>query len=58
MLENMKANKGLRQRMAQAETIEELEKLAGAAINYQQASRHTRQRWANTIARREKELLD
>lgn len=49
---------GLRQRIAQAETAEEVNGLLGEAFNLKPdyASAHTKQRWVNTAKRRKKQL--
>lgn len=47
---------GLRQRMAQATSKDELQTLAAEARTYQYASHHTLRRWFNTIRKRSKQL--
>lgn len=49
---------GFRQRIAKAETAEEVNGLLGEAFNLKPdyASAHTKQRWVNTAKRRKKQL--
>lgn len=56
MVENMKPKLGLRERIAQAKSTDEILILTGESQLYIHASEHTRRRWRNTARTRLRQL--
>jgi len=52
----MKTKIGLRESVAQAKTPAEINDLLVIGTQFEMASAHTKRRWQNTAARRQKEL--